>query len=214
MTEVLRKVKQWLDTNAPQIGGGLNPGASDQEIEQFISDSGLSLPDEWSELYRWSNGQPEDSIGVFFGVRFLPIEEVQSTMALWADLLEMNEEFDEGDIYSEPDGYIKKLYANDKWVPITHDDCGNHIGIDLDPDSQGAPGQVIIFGRDEDVKKLVAPDLRSFLEIVLAQLESGNYRLDGREFSLKSYLDGTPMAPDCAHFHNAFPIKSLARTEC
>jgi cell wall assembly regulator SMI1 len=82
---------------------------------------------------------------------------------------------------SEPEGAIQPLYANPLWIPFTHDLGGNHIGLDLDPGPRGTPGQVIVFGRDEDRKKLVASSFAAFVEGVIRELEDGNYVLkDGR----------------------------------
>ncbi|NPC91257.1 hypothetical protein HOO54_03060 [Bacillus sp. WMMC1349] len=49
------------------------------------------------------------------------------------------------------------------WIPISSDGSGNHIGIDLDPDKEGKVGQVINFGADEEVKYVIAYQLKDFL---------------------------------------------------
>ena len=43
------------------------------------------------------------------------------------------------------------------------------IGIDLDPWSRGRVGQVILFGRDEDVKAVLADSLGTFLGWIAGQ---------------------------------------------
>jgi len=52
--------------------------------------------------------------------------------------------------------------------------------------------EVILFGRDEDVKAVLAESLGTFLEWIAGLLESGNFRLDAkagervlRQFRLK-----------------------------
>ncbi|MFJ9499072.1 SMI1/KNR4 family protein [Brevibacillus centrosporus] len=52
------------------------------------------------------------------------------------------------------------MERNRYWLPISKDWGGNHLGLDLDPDEQGRMGQVINFGRDEEVKYVVALSLR------------------------------------------------------
>lgn len=59
---------------------------------------------------------------------------------------------------------------------------------------------MILYGRDEDVKAVLAPSLGSFLQWVAGLLESGNFRLQAQadalhEFRLKeppsaSFYDG------------------------
>jgi cell wall assembly regulator SMI1 len=91
-----------------------------------------------------------------------------------------------------PDGSVDPAYTNPSWVPLTADGSGNHIGLDFDPWPSGRIGQVILFGRDEDVKVVVAESLGQFLAWIAGLLESGNFRLKAaageqilREFRLK-----------------------------
>mgnify|MGYP006198197397 CR=1 FL=1 len=46
-------------------------------------------------------------------------------------------------------GAVDPAYINPRWIPLTHDGSGNHIGLDFDPWPGGRVGQVILFGRDE-----------------------------------------------------------------
>ena len=77
-----------------------------------------------------------------------------------------------------PEGAVDPAYINRRWIPLTHDGSGNHIGLDFDPWPRGRIGQVILFGRDEDVKAVLAESLGSFLEWIAGLLESGNFRLE------------------------------------
>ncbi|WP_275897127.1 SMI1/KNR4 family protein [Stenotrophomonas sp. G4] len=60
------------------------------------------------------------------------------------------------------------MYSNARWIPLTHDGGGNHMGLDFDPDAGGAEGQMISFGADEDTKYLLA---RTFDDFVAKALE-------------------------------------------
>ncbi|RWO03084.1 MAG: hypothetical protein EOS06_01975 [Mesorhizobium sp.] len=68
------------------------------------------------------------------------------------------------------------------------------MGLDFDPWRSGRVGQVILFGRDEDVKAVLAESLGKFLEWIAGLLESGNFRLEAaeepvlRRFRLKAPL--------------------------
>jgi cell wall assembly regulator SMI1 len=207
---VLERLTKWCTQNAPDIAESLNPGATPAEIAQFRTTTKLTVPPDWTELYAWHNGQSEEAQGLFYGLRFLPLEQVLADIELWADLVDMNEEMQDS-MSSKPDGCIKKLYANPKWIPLTTDYGGNHIGIDLDPDVRGRVGQVIVFGRDEDEKKLAASSLSEFLELITKQLESGNFLVDEDDFSLKRDFAGGSLNGNYGHLHNAFPIKGGAK---
>lgn len=84
---------------------------------------------------------------------------------------------------SKPEKCIKCLYVNKLWIPIAHDDSGNHIGIDLDPDVNGKLGQIINFGRDEDEKFVIANSLNEFLELMIKIIRSDDFEvLEEKEF--------------------------------
>lgn len=101
-------------------------------------------------------------------------------------------------------GAVDPAYTNPKWIPLTADGSSNHIGVDFDPWPSGRIGQVILFGRDEDVKVVLAESLGQFLAWIADLLEGGNFLLgpgegeepgEGllREFRLKQ--------PPALHFH-------------
>lgn len=203
MEELWKRIETWLHQHAPHILNSLNAGASEDEIKALQIRFGASLPKELVAFYRVHNGQPENSSGLFFGLQFLPIADVLMQHEAWSELSDMNEEF-EDDMESYPDGVIKKQYANIGWLPVTHDYGGNHIGVDLDPDWKGVLGQVIIFGRDEDCKKLVAESFPAFIEFFVTQLEEDNYYFDEDRLCIKHLPDGQPLDPGFGHFHNVF----------
>jgi cell wall assembly regulator SMI1 len=71
-----------------------------------------------------------------------------------------------------PEGKIKKKVSNHKWIPILHDAGGNFIGIDLDPDTYGVKGQVIIFGRDEYKRVVIADSFEEFLDLTIMEINN------------------------------------------
>ena len=101
----------------------------------------------------------------------------------------------------EPDKSLEVVdpaYINSRWIPLTADGSGNHIGLDLDPWPRGRVGQVILFGRDEDVKVVLAESLGKFLEWIAGLLEGGNFRLelDPGEVALRQFALKTPRTSD------------------
>lgn len=79
---------------------------------------------------------------------------------------------------SRPEGAIQAVYAHPGWVPLAKDYMGNNIAIDLAPGSRGRVGQVILFGRDCDMKFVVAPSWSSFLATFVNDLESDHVMVD------------------------------------
>ena len=175
----------------------LNDGASQSDLEDLESLIGLELPQSVKDFYRIHNGQEpywqnkRSSPGMFFDWGFSPIEEVVRDWQTWHELQDMNQDMAE-DMSSYPHGHIKNLYTNDGWIPLIDDSGGNHVGIDLDPDVKGISGQVILFGRDEDLKRLIASSFTEFLEKYLFWLKNKQWQIDESEewqISERDYQD-------------------------
>jgi cell wall assembly regulator SMI1 len=152
-------------------------------------------------LYKWHDGENDDRWGHIFGLPLLPLEQAAAEWKAWTRILA---EFG-GNRYALsgagwPVGAVDPAYINPAWIPLTSDGSGGHIGLDFDPWPAGRVGQVILFGRDEDVKAVLAESLGGFLDWVAGLLESGNFRLKAsadevvlRPFRLKE--------PPADHFH-------------
>lgn len=78
---------------------------------------------------------------------------------------------------SIPPNTVQPVYAHHGWVPLVTDNAGNHIAIDLAPAPEGKVGQVIMFGRDFDVKFVVADNWGDFLLAFANDLIVGNWYL-------------------------------------
>ena len=141
----------------------LNNGASIESITKLELHLGVILPDGLKSLLAVHNGQEESAeLCLFRSDMLLSVQGIQLQCDNWIGLEDMNEEMAE-DMLSDPKGCIKPLYTNNKWIPITTDGCGNHIGIDLDPDENGIVGQIITFGTDQDTKNVIAESIIEFI---------------------------------------------------
>ncbi|KAG0676005.1 hypothetical protein C6P40_000825 [Pichia californica] len=94
---------------------------------------------------------------------------------------------------SYPPKMIKLQYANSNWIPLVTDNAGNNIAIDLDPDTDGKIGQVIIFGREFDTKFVIADNWGDFMNKFALDFENPkrcnlDYDGDIGKFDL-AYLD-------------------------
>lgn len=72
-----------------------------------------------------------------------------------------------------PEDTIQPRYTSPHWVPLARDWGGNCIAVDLDPGPAGRYGQIILFGRDFDVKVLVARSWAAFIASVADDFEAG-----------------------------------------
>lgn len=190
---VLARLDAWYADHLPRDRYVFNPPATEAELDAFERLIGLKLPRSYRQLYLWHDGENDDRWGHIYGLPLLPLKQAGFQWKKWMDVLA---DFD-GDRYeitggAWPSGAVDPAYINPRWIPLTHDGSGNHIGLDFDPWPNGRVGQVILFGRDEDVKSVLAESLGKFLEWLAGLLEGGNFRLEAgadervlRQFRLK-----------------------------
>jgi len=152
----------------------LRPGASANEIAQLEEHLGIGLPDSVKRSLAIHDGQ--DGFGLVDGSALLSLAGIRQQWDTWRSLDEdaMNADCAEF-MASEPEGFIKPMYCNRAWIPLTHDAGGNHVGLDYDPGPLGQRGQVIAFGRDEDTKRLLAGSFEAFMEARLSWLERARW---------------------------------------
>ena len=191
----LRRLDAWYAAHLPPDRYAFNPPATDAQLDAFERLTGIKLPRSYRQLYRWHDGEDDDRAGHIYGLPILSLHEAASQWMAWNRVLA---EF-KGDRYkirasSWPPGAVDPAYINRYWIPLTHDGAGNHIGLDFDPWPRGRVGQVILFGRDQDVKAVLAPSLGKFLEWIAGLLESGNFRLEPEPNRLREFRLKTPEA--------------------
>ena len=198
---VLARLDSWYAANLPADKYVFNPPATVAEIAAFENLVGFKMPHSYHQLYRWHDGENDDRWGHLYGLPLLPLLAAGAEWKSWVRVLA---DF-KGNRYAVPGGAwpqeaVDPAYINLRWIPLTHDGSGNHIGLDFDPWPGGRVGQVILFGRDEDVKAVLAESLGRFLEWIADLLEGGNVRLEVnegervlRQFRLKT--------PSLDHFH-------------
>ena len=197
----ISRLDAWYDDHVPADKYAFNPPATDADLDAFEKIVGLEMPRSYRQLYHWHDGENDDRWGHFFGLPLLSLGQAAAQWQAWAKVLA---DFG-GNRYTIPggawpEGAVDPAYINQRWIPLTHDGSGNHIGLDFDPWPGGRMGQVILFGRDEDVKVVLAQSLGRFLEWIADLLESGNFLLEVgkgervlRRFRLKT--------PPVDHFH-------------
>jgi cell wall assembly regulator SMI1 len=160
----------------------LNTPTSIKEINELESHIGITLPNSYQKFLLIHNGQDEDSdIGIIYQEVLLSVESIIEQWDVWCSCIDddSNEEI----IESNPKGFVKKMYINKKWIPITHDGGGNHIGIDYDPDTNGTVGQIIRFGADEETHTVLASSFEEFINKYTKLLEKSTWNSEYFEFT-------------------------------
>jgi cell wall assembly regulator SMI1 len=152
----------------------LRPGAPRERIAAAEHVLGLHFPESLRHFLAIRDGQ--DGHGLVFGQKLLPVDDIRKQWEVWRSIDEAGMNADCAEFMrSSPEGHVKAMYCNPAWIPITHDGSGNHIGVDLDPDVRGQVGQIIAFGRDEDVKRVLAPTFEHLADLLVAWLERATW---------------------------------------
>lgn len=201
ITPVLARLDAWYAANLASDRYVFNPPATDAQLDAFEQLVGFRLPRSYRQLYKWHDGENDDRWGHIYGIPLLPLKRAAQEWQQWQRTLAAFG----GNRYPVPgggwpEGAVDPAYTNPRWIPLTDDGSSGNIGLDFDPWPLGRVGQVILYGRDEDVKVVLAESLGQFLVWIAQLLESGNYRLKAapgedilRQFRLKN--------PPTDHFH-------------
>ena len=155
----------------------VNPPATEQQIAAVEAAIGYEFPEDLRQLYLFANGQRDTlemaerpgvtGAGPFFGrYDFLSLEQALDQYRVWLGIYE-----DEGENFSSVYNWTRARagdpvhgdYWRPGWFPFSHDSAGNSYAVDLSPAPGGTYGQVILIGRDEDERRVLAPSLGAFL---------------------------------------------------
>jgi cell wall assembly regulator SMI1 len=198
-----KRLKKWSVSKLPETDESDSPPASAKELQDFETAIGADLPKDVRDSYRVYNGQCA-GLGIVYGLEVVSLRESLSHWKTWVKGYEKclkdntASSLDE-DCSSFPDGFVRPVYFDPGWVPLTYDSGGNHIGVDLNPGPKGTRGQVIVFGRDDEFHTVLALSWGQFLTDLADELESGNYQLDVTD---PEYPDLKPDDPHTKHFHS------------
>lgn len=146
----------------------LRSPANHQDIQLLEKNLGYSLPADFKEYLKIHNGENSQS-ALFTDFRLLGCEEILKQWRIWKELLAFGD-FDEN--ITQSDEGIKNDWWNNAWIPITCDEEGNHVCIDLSPSTTGTLGQIIQVWHDSPKRELLAENFTSWLSQEIKKLIS------------------------------------------
>lgn len=184
-----RRIRKWCDRSYTELADTLNWPATEAQLDDLELTIGFSLPPAVRDSYLCYDGQELESNvscsdGLFFGLPLLSLDQIADEWRFWRNVDEdpttgANPEV-KGWMCSCPAGWVRSEYSCRGWIPLVTDHVGNYIGVDLSPNpgGGGAPGQVILFGRDFDTKIVLwrgegEGGWGRFLQYIAEELESG-----------------------------------------
>ncbi len=206
-----KRLENWFKHHLPEAMSALNRGASESAIFRFEEQVGVTLPPDVHQSFLIHDGERSETVcvGCIFGLSLLSLDNAFSIWQTWNDI-SPNPETDRN-TKSIPAGWVQPRYFHPAWIPLTDDDGGNHIAVDLAPDEHGILGQIIVFGRDDLKHFVLAPNFSVFLENIFAELANGNFVIDRRDeqtvVTRVPIVEFKPMEPSVDHFHIALADK-------
>lgn len=172
MNQIWTQFETWLAVNWPDGLAALNPPATDDEIASLEAALGAKLPRDFVECLKNHNGQSESAGGLFDNSEFLSTGAILDQWKVWKELLDSGE-FD--GISSDPQQGIRSDWWNCRWIPFTHNGCGDHYCIDLEPDDGGRPGQIITMWHDMAERELQAQSFEAWFQKYVSAVVAGEY---------------------------------------
>jgi cell wall assembly regulator SMI1 len=70
---------------------------------------------------------------------------------------------------------ITAVYWMKSWIPFARDACGNYYCVDLDPTSEGAPGQIIGMWLVPPERSLLGGSIGEWFQRYVARVLTGDY---------------------------------------
>lgn len=185
-----KSLEQWQAKNSTSISS-LRPGASSTALQELEDTIELKLPedlvqslsihdgdttneDAWKRRQEIQAGKEPvtlDREGIVCGLQLLSVREILEQWTAWRSVEQDWDDTDD-EYESEPAESISAKYCCKGHIPLVHDFGGNHIGVDLMPGPKGKRGQVITFGRDEDLRFVVADNWAQFLTMLASDVQN------------------------------------------
>lgn len=161
--DLIERLDAWMRTHRPERLHAMNPPATATEIATLEARIGFPLPIGLKALLAWRNGDSLSAPGRFqLNWDLMSTAEIAEASACMNDML--GYDFD------------RENWWHDHWIPFLANGGGDHACIDLWGTRGGAAGQVINFWHDDPQRKILYPDLRSWLLVYVSTLEKGAWR--------------------------------------
>jgi cell wall assembly regulator SMI1 len=179
----------WLAAHVPAAHANLAPGASDERIGALEQALQASLPEPVKVVWRINDGQRATMLTNHIvkatpcvpTLSFLSTEMVGRVWSEWEALRRDVPPDQLAELHSGTrsvvKGVVKPLYTSASWIPLWADPArADYVGLDLDPDTGGAMGQIINFGRNEDDHHQFATDFEDLLVFLVDEVEAGGWQ--------------------------------------
>jgi cell wall assembly regulator SMI1 len=178
-----QRIETWLSVNAPDMLELLPAGAPLASLEALEVTLGIALPVDLRESLQCHDGSGDlwlHEYGCFNSVAQIR-QWWEMFSELWGD--------GSNDDAAAPRGFIKAMWWNQSWIPVTDCRNGDCAAIDLDPPSQAPSGQVFFWLNAGGPRDVLASSWTQLMQGFALDLETGKYRRGTKSPSYLEQLD-------------------------
>jgi cell wall assembly regulator SMI1 len=175
----LEALNKHLQTARPGFYVQLNEPLSTAEINALEEKLNVKLPIDLRTLYQWKNGQNNNCYGSFVNnSMFMPLQEALESAAESTSMIGFDFEIEN--------------WWNAQWIPVFQNGGGDQICYDMGGTFTGQPGQLIEFWHADNYRKVIAPNLESFLTLINRYYATTAPAAFDEFFSLEEEIEGFP----------------------
>lgn len=161
MDNLIERLDTWLAQNRADYYRQLEPGLTQEQIEELESTLGNTLPDEMRALLMWRNGQSSRNFkSIYYNYMLIGADDI-------AEIVEMNNEMLAHGQFNKPNWW------DPQWVPFMDNGAGDYYCIDFAGTFDGVPGQIIEFNHDYEGRSIQHRNFRHWLQTLVDALEQG-----------------------------------------
>ncbi len=150
MEEIIQQLDKHLATLRPEFYASLQQPLNDNEIDSLEEKYKIKIPRDLRTLYKWKNGQNDDSFDSFVNnSMFMSLEETLETATEQTSMIGSD--------------YETENWWNEKWIPIFHNGGGDYICYDFGGLFTGQQGQLVEFWHADNDRNVISPTLEAFI---------------------------------------------------
>ncbi|NQE34274.1 HEAT repeat domain-containing protein [Microcoleus asticus] len=198
LNQALHRILKWLEEHKPEAISLLQPGLSNNEIEELVKDLSIQFPQELYDLYKWKNGS-EDSLGIanaayiFEYFSFYPLE---TAIEQYRSKLNFNKQW-RNNIYSS--SWMELFFC---YIP----EVGGYVLVD---GSQEISQVIFAYHKDADDITKKYTNLTSMITTIAECYETGAYSITKDEYFTGSQTKDHQKAHQIWCKHNSEIVDSL-----
>jgi cell wall assembly regulator SMI1 len=169
-------VESRLDQRIPGRSSLLPAGADEETLKHAETILKITLPSTVSAFYQRHNGSGQICVSPWIdGGGPLYFVSLDNMIATWQGMCQISADFEQNEEdFGIQEGPIKRHYWSQLWIPITENQCGDNVFLDLDPDEGGNVGQIVDWWHEKGQSKLIAPSFSDWLKIIADALAKGD----------------------------------------